>query len=378
PAQPLVWVHAPSVGESLMAQAIIAEVRALRADAQIAFTHFSPSAEQAAARVGADVHDYMPWDTRHDARVLIDFLQPAVIAFVRTEIWPALVREARSNRVPRCLVNGVLGPRSSRLKPAARWLLRDAYAGLSAVGAVSRDHGERFLRMGVPESRLSITGDARFDQVVNRIEQLDREQPLLQRLRDDSLTTVVAGSTWPSDEAELLEPLAQARKGCPMRIIMAPHEPEASYLRGLENRLDGVGLKHMRLSEVEGQEGALPEVVIVDRTGVLADLYAIAHVAYVGGGFHDAGLHSVVEPAALGVPVVFGPRHGNAREADELAGSGGGFVASDGAAVASLIQDLANRKLHHQNASQAARAFVQTRLGAARRNAELIVNLIRV
>src|SRR5690606_15970674 len=114
-----------------------------------------------------------------------------------------------------------------------------------------------------------------------------------------------------------------------------------------------------------------------DRTGVLADLYAIGQVAYVGGGFHDAGLHSVVEPAALGVPVVFGPRHGNAREADELAGMGGGFVASDGAGVASIVLDLANRKLHRQKASDAARTFVQGRLGAGKRNAELIIALLK-
>jgi 3-deoxy-D-manno-octulosonic-acid transferase len=375
--RPLVWVHAPSVGESLMAQAIINEVRALRAEAQIVFTHFSPSALRMVAQVGADVHDYLPWDTRAHARELIAHLRPGAIAFVRTEIWPALVREASVQHTPTALINAVLGPRSSRLRPAARWLLGDAYMRLSAVGAVSQDHATRFLRLGVRASRLTVTGDARFDQVANRVQQLDFEQPLLQRLRDDKVTTVVAGSTWPTDESEVLPALAQARKGCKMRIIIAPHEPEATHLRALEQRLNSLGLAHKRLSAVEGTDGVLPEVIVVDRTGVLADLYASAQVAYVGGGFHEAGLHSVVEPAALGVPVVFGPRHGNAREADELAGMGGGFVASDGAGVASLIADLANRKLHRQKASEAARTFVQTRLGAARRNAELVVKLLR-
>jgi len=118
-------------------------------------------------------------------------------------------------------------------------------------------------------------------------------------------------------------------------------------------------------------------VIVVDRIGVLADLYAIASVAYVGGGFHGAGLHSVVEPAALGVPTIFGPRHGNAREADELAGKGGGFVASDGAAFATLLMDLAARPMHRQNASSSARAFVIAKLGGARRNAELVAGLLR-
>jgi 3-deoxy-D-manno-octulosonic-acid transferase len=377
PQRPLVWMHAPSVGESLMAQAIINELRSARPNLQIAFTHFSPSALRVVDRIGSDVHDYMPWDTRRDAAEVITALKPNVIAFVRTEIWPALVREASTRQARTCLVNAVLSRHSSRLKGAGRWLLRSAYRRLDSVGAVTRDHAERFTQLGVNEHRLHVTGDARFDQVATRVANLDREHPLLKRLMDDSVTTVVAGSTWSTDEAELIPALAIARKGKRMRIIIAPHEPEAAHLRELEQRLTAAGLQHGRLSDVENSTNKVPEVVLVDRLGVLADLYAVATVAYVGGGFHDAGLHSVVEPAALGVPVVFGPRHGNAREADELAGTGGGFVASDGAAVATLILDLAARPVHRITAANAARAFVETRLGGAKRNANLILDLMR-
>lgn len=359
-----------------MAQAIVTELRRMRSDVQIVFTHFSPSALRMADRVGADVHDYMPWDVRRDARALVTALKPNVIAFVRTEIWPSLVRQAHQQNVRTCLVNGVLSHKSSRLSGTARFFLGDAYATLDAVGAVARDHAERFTRLGVREQRLHVTGDARFDQVHARTEQLDQKHPLLQRLLDPSVVTVVAGSTWPADDAEIIRHLASARKTKPMRIIIAPHEPDAAHLRGLEQRLDAHGLKHVRLSEIENNNAALPEVVVVDRLGVLADLYAIANIAYVGGGFHEGGLHSVVEPAALGVPVIFGPRHGNAREADELAGKGGGFVASDGAAVASQILDLAARPVHRESAANAARNFVASKLGGAKRNAELIVNLM--
>jgi 3-deoxy-D-manno-octulosonic-acid transferase len=376
--KPLIWMHAPSVGESLMAQAIITEIRAQLPAVQILFTYFSPSATRIVERVGADVHDYIPLDTRRDAQAVLDAMRPSAIGFVRTEIWPALVREAAARKIPTTLVNAVLSTHSSRLKGPARWLLRSAYAQLNAVGAVGRDHAERFERLGVPARRLQVTGDARFDQVMIRVSQLDREQRLLHRLKDPGLLTVVAGSTWPADEAEILPALALARKGRPMRVIIAPHEPNEAHLRTLEHRLNSVGLHHARLSTLEGNEGKLPEVVVVDRLGVLADLYAIANVAYVGGGFHDAGLHSVVEPAALGVPVVFGPRKGNAREADELAGKGGGFVASDGAAVASIILDLAARSVHRQTAAMNARAFVEARLGGARRNAELILQTAKL
>ena len=375
-ARPLVWVHAPSVGESLMAQAIITDLRELIPDVQVAFTFFSPSAARVADIVGADVADYIPWDVRGHAQAALRALKPNAIAFVRTEIWPALVREAARANVRTCLVNAVLGPRSSRLRGPARWLLQDAYARLDAVGAVARDHAERFGRLSVPGQRIHVTGDARFDQVAARVAKLDHQQPLLERLRDESVMTIVCGSTWPTDEAELLPPLALARKGKAMRLIIAPHEPDSAHLRMLEQRLSSLGFRHARLTDIEKNGDRPPEVVVVDRVGVLADLYAIATIAYVGGGFHGSGLHSVVEPAALGVPVIFGPRHGNAREADELAGKGGGFVASDGAAAASLILDLGARPVHLRSSAAAARAFVQGKLGGGRRNAELVKSLV--
>jgi 3-deoxy-D-manno-octulosonic-acid transferase len=291
---------------------------------------------------------------------------------VRTEIWPALVRAAAERAIGLTMVNAVLAVNSSRLSGSSRWLLGPAYARLQGVGAVARADAERFSKLGVARERVRITGDARFDQVHARVQTLDHTQPVLQRLRDDRVLTVVAGSTWSADDKEIIPAFAGARKGSPLRMIIAPHEPDVAHLRALEQKLHAAGLGFARLSAVEKTAGALPEVVIVDRVGVLADLYSIASIAYVGGGFHSAGLHSVIEPAGLGVPVIFGPRHGNACEADELAGKGGGFVASDGAAFASLVLDLADRPVHRKSASAAARNYVVSKLGAARRNAELI------
>jgi len=374
PARPLAWLHAPSVGESLMAQAIIAELRALRPNIQIAFTFFSPSAERVAREVGADFAEYLPFDTPVAMARLVDALRPTMLAFVRTEIWPNLVKAAAERAIPMCMVNAVLSAGSSRLGTSARWLLRPAYSKLAMVGVVSQRDGDRFTRLGVKADRVTLTGDARFDQVWARISTLDRDQPLLQRLRDPRRTNIVAGSTWDADEAELIPAYASARKGSKLRLIIAPHEPSPTHLRALEQRLNAARVSHARLGEIETATADLPDAIVVDRVGVLADLYAVATVAYVGGGFHSAGLHSVIEPAALGVPVIFGPRHGNAREADELAGKGGGFVASDGAGFATVVLDLAARPIQRTTASEAARNYVQSKLGGAKRNAELIAN----
>jgi 3-deoxy-D-manno-octulosonic-acid transferase len=378
--RPLILVHAPSVGEALMAQAIIAQVRLQLPDAQIAFTFFSPSAERVAGRVGADVHGYLPIDSRRAMRDLVHELTPAAIAFVRTEIWPMLGVEAHAAGTRAALVNAVLAPGSSRLRGPARFLLGPAYRRLHAIGAVSIDDAHRFETFGVSAERTFVTGDARFDQVWKRIHSIDRDSAAVARAREHNREfVIVAGSTWPQDEALLIDALRSRRTpgadnvaASDTTIIIAPHEPTPQHIAALETRIAQAGMSHTRLSVTETDD---PDFIIVDSVGVLADLYSLADVAYVGGGFGDDGLHSVVEPAALGVPVVYGPRHGNAREAGDLASAGGGFVVDDIRALAHTIERLRNAT-ERSLAGIAAEEFVRSRLGGAEANAALICGMV--
>jgi 3-deoxy-D-manno-octulosonic-acid transferase len=363
-----------------MAQAIIGALREERPEVQVVFTYFSPSAERVAERVGADLCSYLPWDLTHESRRALALLRPDLLAFVRTEIWPVLAREAKAMGVRLALVNAVLAAGSSRLRGPSRYLLGPGYGRLDAVGAVAPGDADRLALLGVRADRIKVTGDARFDQVVARIDafgaRADEERPLLQRLRDPDLVTLVAGSTWPADEERLIPAFRIARDRLPLRLIIAPHEPTPAYLKGLEARLDGAGLANERLGEIEAATSPLPEVVVVDRVGVLAELYGVADIAYVGGGFGGAGLHSVVEPAALGVPVLFGPRFGNALEADALAWAGGGSVVRGTESISSALLRLGRSPVQRAEASAAALTFVRSRLGGAARNAELIGALL--
>jgi 3-deoxy-D-manno-octulosonic-acid transferase len=373
PARPLVWLHAPSVGEALMAQAILEAMRRAEPALQAAFTFFSPSAERVAPRVGADWYGYLPWDREQDVRLALDALRPTSISFVRTEIWPVLVAAAAARGVPSCLLNAVLSSGSSRTSAGARFLLGAAYRRLHAIGAVTAEDGARFAALGVDSSTVTVTGDARFDQVWRRVGSI-QPSPLVDALRQAPGTCVVAGSTWPADERVLLSALAGVRGEGKWRLVVAPHEPTPAHVSGLERALRAAGLTHARLPDMSVSDVPPVDALVVDRVGVLADLYAAADVAYVGGGFGAAGLHSVVEPAALAVPVLFGPRHGNAGEAARLAASGGGRIAGDGAALAGALLHWGSgsgRTVDGNAAADAARAFVRGELGAAERNALL-------
>jgi 3-deoxy-D-manno-octulosonic-acid transferase len=375
--RPLLWFHAPSVGEALMAQAIVQAVRAMMPEAQIAFTHFSPSAERMRERVGADVSSYMPWDSAPDMRLVLDALQPGAIAFVRTEIWPTLVKLSASRGVRSALVNAVLSAGSSRLTPLGRFALQPSYRRLYAAGAVNQEAAERLQIIGVPPERIRVTGDARFDQVWRRVALLDRQQPLLQRLRDSTAITIVAGSTWPGDEERLLPAFAQVAAHSHVRLLLAPHEPTEEHLHETEHLIRQCRLACARLSHIEGTNAPLRTVILIDRVGVLADLYAIADIAYVGGGFHKAGLHSVVEPAAVGIPVLFGPTYGNASEALELAAHGGGVIVRTESELAAALMQMTGERDQRQSAGTAARAYVESKLGGAEANAALLLDVMR-
>jgi 3-deoxy-D-manno-octulosonic-acid transferase len=373
-ARPLLWLHAPSVGEALMAQAILARVRAVRPALQSIFTYFSPSAERIAPRVGADWHGYLPWDRTADVRAALAAAQPGCIAFVRTEIWPALVREAAAQQCAVVMVNGVLAPDSSRLSRGARLLLGQAYRRLDAVGVVSAEDAACFALLGIDRAKVQVTGDARFDQVWERIQGIDRTRLLLRPFRTHGGPWLVCGSTWPADEEVLIAALKAPR---PWTAVLAPHDPTPEHVERLEQRLTAAGMQHMRLpAEADAAAVTIPSdvaVIVVDRVGALADLYAIADVAYVGGGFGSAGLHSVVEPAALAVPVVYGPRHGNAREAERLRQAGGGFVIGDAARLAATLSRLFGDPDARAHAGAAARRFVERDRGGAEASAQLIL-----
>jgi 3-deoxy-D-manno-octulosonic-acid transferase len=376
-SRPLVWFHAPSVGEGLQARAVASLLRQRRPEVQLVYTHFSPSAERFAATVPADFRDYLPFDLPGEMRRALKLLRPAVIAFTKTEVWPNLAREAQQQGVRLALLSATLPLNSSRLGGTARPFLLPAFGRLDRLAAISAADAERFTRLGVPPERRVVMGDARFDQVWQRARAVDRESPLLRPLADPATPTLVAGSTWPPDEQRLFAALRAVREpGSPARLVLVPHEPTPDHLRQAEQRLAAHRFPHVRLSRLEQTPSREWQALVVDRVGVLGELYALADIAYVGGGFGSAGLHSVLEPAAFGAPVLFGPRHSNAREATELIQAGGAFALANAAALQSRLRVLLTDSAARRAAGDAARAYVEAGLGAAERGVRVVEELL--
>jgi 3-deoxy-D-manno-octulosonic-acid transferase len=353
-------MHAPSVGEGLQARPVLDLLRS--PSRQIAYTFYSPSAETFATQLNVDFTDYLPFDTAAAADTILDALAPTALVFSKLDVWPTLVDHAAARDVRLGLISATLSEASSRRYGVARALLGGAYAHLDAVGAVDQEDADRLIALGVRPAAITVTGDTRYDQVWERAQ---KSPP-----RSDARLTMVAGSTWPSDEKILLPAWRQSAPS--VRLVIAPHEPTPQHLAAIERWARAEGVRHARL----GDPDAGADLVLVDRVGVLGDLYGTADIAYVGGAFHAAGLHSTLEPAAFGVPVLFGPRYQQSRDARVLIAAGAAHPVSSVQELVGRIQDWTRDDAARRQAGDAARNVVHQGLGAAQRSAAIIGRLL--
>jgi len=379
-ARPLVWMHAPSVGEGLQAKPVLEALRVARPNWQLAYTFFSPSAERLARTLPVDVTDYLPFDRPRDVRTALEALQPAALIYSKLDVWPELTLAAARRGVKLALISATVAPTSSRLRWPARTWAFTAYRALDRIGAISEDDAGRLEHLGARAEAIEVTGDTRFDSVAERAERFDRaREPFARLAASKAAFTIVAGSTWPPDEAVVLDAFADLAGQVPgARLILAPHEPHPDHLAGIAQRTQALGLpRPVRISQLEHSQPS--SVVVVDRVGILADLYALGDVAFVGGGFHRAGLHSVLEPAVFGVPVTIGPHWQMSRDARILIERGAAVsVPADGrqplhAQWLTWFHDRAARK----RAGAAGERMVGEGRGAAERTTALVQGLVQ-
>jgi 3-deoxy-D-manno-octulosonic-acid transferase len=365
------------VGEGLQAETVIRHLRLIRPDCQIVYTHFSPSAEALASRLEVDVADYLPYDLPSAADRLLQALEPDLLVFAKLDLWPELATRAATSGTQVAIVAATVSPGSGRLRWPARGLLHPGYEAVAAAGAISSDDATRLALLGVAPDRIRVLGDPRFDSVVRRVGVVSPDEPLLRW--GQGAPTMVAGSTWPADEAVLLLAFARLLERRPdARLILVPHEPTVEHLARVEQRAAAAGLPApVRLSGAKEPAS----LILVDRVGVLATLYGAGTMAYVGGGFGSAGLHSVLEPAAWSLPVVFGPRWRNSRDAGLLLQAGAatalGRYSVKGASTAlqreweNWIADDRSR----QARGRLGREVVERGLGASERSAGMLAQL---
>ena len=314
------WIHALSLGEVISARPLLTELKRIRPDLPLylsAATDTGLSAARREVREGrAQAAFRAPWDFFPAVSGLLDRLKPQGLIIVETDIWPNLLLACRKREVPSALVNFRIPPARDRGHKRFRRFFASTYGLLRAAAFPTETDRERWEVLQVRGVETRVTGSLKYDQPPP-VPALGRDLGL-----DPGRPAVVAGSTHPGEEEMVLTAWAELRADIPdLALILAPRNMER--MEEVAALIKSRGIDPARLSRGQGLDRG--PVLLVDVLGRLASLYALGRAAFVGGSLVPRGGHNVLEPAALGVPVCFGPHMENfTAEARRLTGSGGG------------------------------------------------------
>lgn len=373
PAQPLLWVHAVSVGETRAAEPLVNALLAAHPGFQILLTHMTPTGRDTGEQIFGNrvLRCYLPYDLPGCIGRFLRHFRPRLGVLMETELWPNLIHASRSAGIPLYLVNARLSERSARRYARAPGLIRETLAGLTAIGAQTDSDRRRLQSLGA--TNVSVTGNLKFDrgpssedlQLGARLRELflGRGGPPTAGLREDSSGRLVllAASTREGEEELVLD--AVSALPADVLLVIVPRHPQRfdAVARLLQSR----GLSFQRRSE-DRPVAAATRAVLGDTMGELFAYYAACDVAFVGGSLLPLGGQNLLEACAVGRPVLIGPHTFNFTEATQLAVAAGAAIQVADAhgladAFSTLIGDSARRDrmgtagrvlmLHHQGAT---------------------------
>jgi 3-deoxy-D-manno-octulosonic-acid transferase len=343
-----VWLHAVSVGEVQACAPLVGALRRRHPHLPLTVTTFTPTGVARARALFADTADvrYVPYDLPGAVRRFLNRVEPRLAVIFETELWPNLYRECGRRRVPLVLASARVSERSLGRYRRLGALFSDALSQASIVAAQGEADAARFRALGADAASTHVTGNLKFDF------ELPEDLPDRgRRLRSEyapARALWVAGSTHAGEEAAVLEAHRQVQGIHPHALlVIAPRHP--ARFAPVAQQLTEAGIRFARRSDGDRAQGApAPFVLLLDSLGELLEFYAAADVAFVGGSLVPIGGHNLLEPAALGVPVLTGPYNSNGAEVAELLVARGAaeIVHSSqelGARVSALLSDPGHR-----------------------------------
>lgn len=372
-SKPIIWFHSSSVGEFEQAKPIIEEINS-RKEFTILASFLSPSGYYAAKRYeGADIITYYPFDSRNNIIKFIELVKPKILIFMRYDIWPNSVFELSNRNIPVFLVDATMKKNSPRKLPLAKSFHKYLYNKFEKIITISEEDKKGFLEFGLPEEKIIVAGDTRYDRVYQKSQSALKQKILNENIiRDKKI--FVAGSTWSEDEKELFPALIKLHKfESDLISIIVPHEPSIPTLEQIEFELKP-HISSIRFSMLNQYSGE--KIIIVDSIGILLTLYAYADVAFVGGGF-KSNIHNVLEPAVYGIPVLFGPKFSNSQEAYRLIESKGGFSVNNKVEIYKLLRKLFADENYRKEIGNNARKFVEANIGATNKITEILKEYLK-
>jgi len=398
---PRVWFHAVSVGEVLQLETLVADLLLRRPELDVAITTTTSTGLAVAKDKFPCCHVcYFPLDFSWAVRNAVKRIRPDVVVLVELELWPNFIREVHRSGIPLLLVNGRISERSFRGYRKLRFLMRPVLQCFQSLAVQSKSYAERLWQLGTPPERIIVTGSIKFDGV-----KTDRDNPRTQELRrafgiGETERVFVAGSTHPPEEKLALDAWRQLHGEFPdLRLVLVPRHKER--FEEVAALVESAGLPLLRRSTAKAEGGRRKAeggdnfhhspltadhspltthqspVLLLDTLGELSACWGLADVAFVGGSLTPRGGQNMIEPAAYGAAVLFGPNTRNFREVVELLREGNAArIVRRGDELAAAVRELLRDPAAVRELGGNAQRLVLSQQGATQRTVALIAQTL--
>ncbi len=304
-----IWIHAVSVGETVAAVPLIEGLLAGNPELQVVVTTMTPTgSDRVRESLGGKVmHVYAPYDLPGPVNRFLAAFSPSLLVLMETELWPNIIGNCSKRGIKVVLANGRMSARSARSYKRFRSMTRNMLLSLHRIFAQSIMDAARFKELGAEEDRITVSGSLKFHVDASAVERL--QVPLLDSIRASARPVIVAGSTREGEEPRVLSAFRQCLEAHPQTLlVLVPRHPERFDAVAKLAQDKGFTLQRRSLDDSLHDD---TQVVIGDSMGEMLAYYNVAWVAFVGGSLVDTGCQNVLEPLALGKPVLVGPSQFN-------------------------------------------------------------------
>lgn len=377
--QPLIWMHAVSLGEVRVADAVIAALKKRIPQCPVLLSTTTKHGRDLAESLDHDNIQvvYLPLDVIFCVRLALARARPAAVIFIETEIWPTWIFEAGRMGLPVAVVNGRISPRSYNSYHRIRPLLQQVLARVNIFSMIQSGDKERIIALGAPSKRVVVSGNAKYEKIPDGLKP-DTETKM-RRILDlpADAQVMVAGSTREGEEEMILDAYEQVLKIFPETIlVIAPrHIKRARSIGAMIQQKAYACDFRTRIGSKENSRES--KIVILDTFGELFDLYSVATVVFCGASLVPLGGQNPLEPAAWGKPVLYGPSMEDFPDAREMLEAKGGSIAvSDRSSLAKAVTELFKHPDRLESMGQKAKSAVFGQQGAADTHAAHIEKML--
>lgn len=374
-----VWIHAVSVGEVNAATPLVQRLLDEKHNLDVLITTMTPTgAQQVVDTFGNQVrHRFAPYDYPFAIRRFLDRFSPKLLVLMETEIWPNMIRLCHQQAIPVVMANVRLSARSAKGYRSVLPLVREGLNQISLFATQSEADRQNLLTLGVAESKTHRTGSMKFE--IKMPASVNEVAHAVRRDWSPNRPVVVAGSTHEGEEDLLLRTFQSLLNDFPdLLLVIAPRHPER--FESVAKLVARQGFKASRRTMQSGGLDSAVQIQIADTMGELPVLYAAADIAVVGGSLipiRGIGGHNILEPCAVGVPVIFGSNMGNFLEISDIAlRAGAGFQVGDQGDLIECLKRLLNDAPLRGAVGEAGRKMVEQNTGATQKTCELILPLL--